>query len=293
MSVFAAVVVAFSPPALADCTGGYNHLGQCSVTVTDTSWHGGTGHYPRYCHLFQFKVDCQWGELWWDNTEMCYITIASPQPPKSDPAWEANSSGAVYTCVFSPLLDALAAAEGLLIPLIIYNFWAPTSPAGPDPVMLARTALAKIPIPEPTDGRYPNARMPDGRAFTVVRAHTWYFTDPGGYRPWTDSAEAFGLRVTITVTPVQLLFAPGDGGGTVSCRGPGTRWNPSYGPWASSPSGCQYTYQHARNSVTATYAIHWHPVWTSNVGAAGNFGIVTTARTSTFTVAEEQAIVTR
>ena len=233
--------------------------------------------WPRYG-----TVPCYYHGGWWSTKWECYMKLLNPQPPKGDNyPWYGKTTGAIYGCELYRMIRSL---PGMI--------WSETAPEPPiDPEEMARLALARMHIPTPTTGRYPAARMADGRIYTVVRGHTWYWTDPATYRPRSVTVTLGPVRVTVTVSPVELQFRSGEG--TVSCAGPGTQWNSGYGPWAASPSGCQFTYQHVHERVTATYAIPWRATWTSSVGPGGVLAAPTTTATATFTVAELQSIVVR
>ncbi|HLM23364.1 MAG TPA: hypothetical protein VK390_17805, partial [Propionibacteriaceae bacterium] len=49
------------------------------------------------------EVPCEDGDSWWSNARDCYVSLADPQPLKSDPQWEGNRTGAIYEC-YSPAL---------------------------------------------------------------------------------------------------------------------------------------------------------------------------------------------
>jgi hypothetical protein len=49
------------------------------------------------------EVPCKEGSSWWSNDRDCYVSLANPQPPKSDPQWEGHTTGAIYEC-YSPAL---------------------------------------------------------------------------------------------------------------------------------------------------------------------------------------------
>lgn len=269
--------------------GGGNHGGNGGQTGSGSS--GG----PQRCTEDPpgKVVPCRRGDAWWDQGRQCYVSLASPQPPHGNAAWEGHTTGAIYNCSFYE-------APGQQFPGTNgYSFWSAAAPArAADPAVLAQQAFAKLTVPGPTPGRYPAGTMRDGRPYTVVRAHTWYWTSPASYRPLSSTAAAGGLSVTVTVTPSALTFTPGDGSAAVSCTGPGIAWTSTYGPWAPSPAGCDYKYPHSsihepNGEVTATYGIDWKITWTASNGQAGTLpGMTTTAR-STFAVAEVESVVIR
>ncbi|MBL7521721.1 hypothetical protein I6A84_27485, partial [Frankia sp. CNm7] len=72
----------------------------------------------------------------------------------------------------------------------------------------------RLPLPEPV-------LSPDLARGLVVNVATWFAAPAGQWTAVTGSAEALGLSVTVTATPVELVFDPGDGAAPVTCAGPG------------------------------------------------------------------------
>lgn len=248
--------------------------------------HDRSGVTEGGCALNGHPISCRGVDgSWWSNSEVCYVILVDPQPPRSSDLWRGHTTGAVYMC--------LGGQGGY--------FWSVNTPGGAaavTPARLARAALAKVRAPRPRPGRYPSGRLADGRPFTVVRAYTWYWTDPAGFHPLTARAAAGPVWAKVMVTPVALTFTPGDGHAAVSCAGPGTVWTAHDGVWAASPSGCDYRYPHSSihdpgQTVTATYGIRWQASWVGSGGAAGDLPGFSTNATATFAVAEAEAVVTQ
>jgi hypothetical protein len=240
-------------------------------------------------------VPCQSGDAWWSQGMQCYTQPLNEQPPKDSPEWAGHTNGAIYSCTFYTGGRSFPGTNG-------YTFWSATPPAGPatavDPVQLAQQAVRTLIIPSPTTGRYPAGTMQDGTPFAVVGAYTWFWTDPGTYRPLTARADAGGVWAQVSVTPTALTFTPGDGAAAASCRGPGVAWRQGDGVWAASPAGCDYRYPHSSihqygQQVTATYGIRWSVTWTSSTGASGVLPGLTTTSNATFAVAEVESVVIR
>lgn len=219
----------------------------------------------------------------------CYYKEASPYPTSGPVylSWK-RGGGAIYwaSCPFG------IGSGGYV--------WRPTPPANlpPTPGELAQRALDSLILTKPTTGRYPSGTLKNGQAYTVVHAYTWYYTDPGRFQALTARAAAGGNWAEVTVKPTALTFDPGDGNAAVSCAGPGTAWNSSYGVWAASPSGCDYRYPHSsihapHQQVTATYGIRWTVTWVGSGNSSGTLPDQNTKSTSTFAVAEVEALVTR
>mgnify|MGYP003693552133 CR=1 FL=1 len=125
--------------------------GKCVITVSPTP-HEATrsrarpesaqpvnSKSPKRCvSSFSGKeVPCRDGSSWWSNARDCYVSLADPQPAKSDPEWEGHKTGAIYEC-YSPGIVGTR----------MYTFWSATSPAGPaappDPRVLALRAVATM-----------------------------------------------------------------------------------------------------------------------------------------------------
>jgi hypothetical protein len=266
------VVVIHDPPPGRGGGGGDQGAGTCFYTAANR------------------ELPCHNWQGWWDASLQCYVRLDNPQPPLSDPVWRGHADGAIYTCGLPECPDSFCYRAVWLAQ--------PPPGMGPSPLDLARQALASLTIPVPSTGRYPAGRLKDGRPYTVVRAYTWYWTDPAKYKPLTARAAAGPVWAQVTVTPATLSFTPGDGSATVSCAGPGSPWTPSDGVWARSPSGCDYRYAHSsihrpRGMVTATYSITWQISWVGSGGTSGTLAALTTTASSTFAVAEAESIVVR
>ena len=225
-----------------------------------------------------------------DSSDGCYYKEASPYPTSGPvyESWKAGGGGIYWaSCPFGN-------GSGGYV-------WRPTPPANlpPSPAELAKRALDSLTLTKPTTGRYPSGTLKNGQPYTVVHAYTWYYTDPDRFKTLTARAAAGGNWAEVTVKPTGLTFNPGDGRGTVRCNGPGTPWNSSFGVWAASPSGCDYQYPHSsiheqHQEVTATYGIEWTVSWVGSDGpGTTTLTVPPTTATSTFAVAEVEAVVTR
>lgn len=302
--VVAASVAAFViAPVAASADGGGGGGGTtivcdpsgCHVAVVDpggggnSGGSGGGGSSGGGCRWQDKTVACSDPALGsFDSSDGCYYKEANPYPT-SGPVYDSwkTGGGGIYwaSCPFG--------GSGGYV-------WRPTPPANlpPSPGELALRALASLTLTKPTTGRYPSGTLKIGQPYTVVHAYTWYYTDPDRFQTLTARAAAGGNYAEVTVKPTALTFDPGDGNAAVSCAGPGTQWNSSYGVWAASPSGCDYQYPHssihaAHQEVTATYGIRWTVTWVGSGGSSGTLPDQNTKTTSTFAVAEAEAVVTR
>lgn len=279
--------------------------GRCHLVVVCDPGGGGGGHGPGHggvngaarCYYTgppRREVPCHDPNFgWWNPVTECWYKLANPQPPKSNSLWQGHTDGAIYDFNCPP------------VPASTMNgtVWLATPPpgfggSGVSPAVLAARALASLRLPHPTPGRYPAGVLRDGRPYTVVTAYTWYWTDPASFHTLTARASAGGVWAQVSVTPTALTFSPGDGGGAVSCAGPGVVWRRGDGPWAASPAGCNYRYPHssigrAGGEVTATYGIAWTVTWTSSTGETGSLPAMTTTTPARFAVAEVESVVIR
>ncbi len=162
-------------------------------------------------------------------------------------------------------------------------------PKRPDPRQLARQALERVPLPDPAVRMNPSA----GNG-AVTNVPTWLWIDPSQWQPVSASASAGNVTVTTTATPDRVVFDMGNGD-TMSCRGPGTPYDPSR-PAAEQATGCAYTYRRSsahrpdgRYRVTATifYRVAWSA---SGIAAGGALPPVSQRSSVPLRVAEIQAL---
>ncbi len=156
-------------------------------------------------------------------------------------------------------------------------------------------------MPVPVPSQYPSGTLPqDGHAYTIVKANTWFWTDPATWQPVNKTVTVGTVWGKATATPVKLSFTPGDGLRTVSCAGPGSPWKANDQTWLApvNPQGCSYRYAKSSlgvggdDQVTATYTITWNVTWTGSDGTSGAFNNMQTSTNSRFAVAEAQTVVT-
>lgn len=159
------------------------------------------------------------------------------------------------------------------------------------PGQLALQARDRLPLLVPTIRRSPDQDLRyHGDPYTWVHMWTWVWTDPGTYRPLTQTVAVGGVSATVTAKPVGLLFDPGDGSATVRCDGPGRPWTQSDGN-APPSSGCGFDYQHVTNGTVMTrVAIVWQVSWTGSGGASGALPQIQTQSTAPLRVLQEQVV---
>lgn len=229
----------------------------------------------------------------WNSDHQCYLKAAAPQPLKTAAVWGGHTDGAISDC--TALGVAPYAPETVQV-------WLAAATAAAPPVdfqALARQALAQLTFTQQAVSRYPAGTLRDGTPYTAVKVPTWFWADAAAWKPMSKRVYQGDAWSEVTATPSTLTMSPGDGGAAVTCAGPGTVWSEeTYGPYVSSPSGCNYRYPHTSAAgpgqvVTAEFATLWTTAWTSSSGAGGALESVTTRMTSTFAVAEVQTVVVK
>lgn len=145
------------------------------------------------------------------------------------------------------------------------------------PALLARTAP-------------PSARM-------VVNVGTWFWVPRALWRPVSVTATVatpYGpISVTTTARPTTLVYSPGNGEASRSCRGPGEPWKPRFGDRTA--SSCMYTYRSASHttalgSFRARMTIVWKVTWRSSLLVGGSLPDIRTGADLRAVVLELQAI---
>jgi hypothetical protein len=264
--------------------------GTCIVTVGSPPQGGhpptsGGGSGSQQCLDDGKPVPCSRGGLGsWDASLGCYVALMSPQPPKSDPVWKGHTTGAIYICtVWPPRTTGTA------------EIWFATPPTGPDPRTLALQAEKALRLPLPSGNRSPDQDQQfHGSPFTYVNLWTWFWTDTASWRTQSATARAGGLSATVTVKPMALSFAPGDGSAPVSCAGPGRAWTSADGDGQPTNGGCAYRYRSATSQpVTSTQSIRWAVTWRASDGETGTLPDLTTSRTGRLMVLQVESVVTR
>lgn len=241
--------------------------------TTATSQVSRSNAAARQCSSGGEATPCVTSMGWWSTDRTCYVQLASPQPPPTDPVWQGHTDGAIYNC-------ALPGAGTYRS----YPFWAATAPVGPDPRVLAQQVVDSMNLRPVQIGIVPED-APD--AVGLVGLPTWLWVenpDPQSFGPVTRTASAGGITVTATARVQSVRWLMGDGG-VVSCAGPGTAYEDRYGT-AESPT-CGYRYQ-----KQGTYRVQaessWSVVW-SGMGQSGTIPLSLTSSTQ-ITIGELQVL---
>ncbi|WP_338596905.1 hypothetical protein [Saccharopolyspora sp. SCSIO 74807] len=228
-------------------------------------------------------------------------TPSSPGQSGSAPSGRAEAGAGVA----GPPLGLSWSAPGSGVPewfTVAPEFRFPdfSDPAvAPSPDVLAGQAAGQLRLPLPTPRHSPDLRLPDGRAATVVGEHTWFWTEPGAWRPVSRRTQAGPVWVEVTATPRTLSLDPGTGQPASSCTGPGTPYNRSFGLHAASPD-CDVVFAHSSagrpgEQVPARWAITWQVSWRGFDGTApvgGTLAPMTSRAEAELAVAEAQALTT-
>lgn len=142
-------------------------------------------------------------------------------------------------------------------------------PAGPNPAavarLLAQQALAQLRVTPPS----PRSNPAGGIA--VINVATWLWTD--GWTPLQRSASAAGVTATITATPLDVTWEPGDGGEAVVCAGPGIAYDLAR-PASEQSTDCAITYRRAAGRFTVVATQRWSVTYTATNGQSGDLGVV-------------------
>lgn len=164
--------------------------------------------------------------------------------------------------------------------------WIPAgaSTPTPSPEEVAQIARKRLRLPAPTITASPSGTQ-------LVHLPTWLWLSSG----WTttnSTASVPGVAVTAVAIPVSTAWSTGDGH-TVTCAGPGTPFPHAADPQSSSPD-CGHTYRRSSarepgQAFTVSVTVQWNVTW-SGAGQGGAFPNLTTTATTTFRVAESQAL---
>jgi hypothetical protein len=202
----------------------------------------------------------------------CPSNGAMPQNPGMCQAWAHN----LFCSELNPTGMSPADWQSELRAFgCVANAFVPVNPA-----VLAQQALGTIRFPHPSGDRSPSPRLLyEGYPFTYVNLYTFFWTSGASWRTLSATASAGGVSATVTATPVELVFDPGNGDAAVSCDGPGRPWTPADGNGAPTGGACAYRYMKVTTSpITSTQTIVWKITW---VGAGGTAGEIPSLSTST------------
>ncbi|MCP3800696.1 hypothetical protein NLX83_15620 [Allokutzneria sp. A3M-2-11 16] len=154
----------------------------------------------------------------------------------------------------------------------------------PSPAEVAAQAREQLRLPTPTLGASPAGEH-------LVHLPSWLWLS-SGWASVSATAEVPGVSVTAVARPRSVSWSMGDGT-TITCTGGGTPFRPGSDPRSASPD-CGHTYRTSSaaqpNKVfTVSATVRWTVTW-SGAGQAGTFPDLTTTASTSFRVAESQAL---
>jgi hypothetical protein len=160
------------------------------------------------------------------------------------------------------------------------------------PQQLAQVAIAELIIPV----LQPQTAPPRGRD-GLVGLPEWFWFPKAAWGPVSRTVTAGPVWARATAVPVSIVFHPGGGQAGISCRGPGTAFNPAR-PLGAQHTDCSYTYKlpsagQPGNVYAAAVTVLWNVFW---VGSGNTGGPVASGRPVntplTLPVAAGEALVT-
>ena len=235
------------------------------------------------------------------STDPCAATPNAPygsKPPAVTQACADELAARYCKAILGDMLDGLKypAPDQLTvqqIAIVNQNLAADGCPTLVTPASLAQQAFATIHFPRPSGDRQPRPdRLWHGTPFTYTNVWTWYWTDPSSWKTLSATASAAGLSATVTATPVELDFDPGDGSPAVSCSGPGVPWTDAYGFAApSTEGGCGYKYRKVTSSpITTTQTIVWAITWQGTGNTSGQIPSLSTSTSGQIQVLQIETV---
>lgn len=224
------------------------------------------------------SIPCSRDGAWWSQGRQCYVSVQDPQPDHSDPVWGGRKEGVILKC-----------SKLHLGSMRSYPFWMPSAKPAPDPVVLAREAIAQMNLSAIRIGTLPVSNTVSPKAMGLVGRPVWMWADDPDEHTWgpiTRSASAGGHTVTATAKVDRVVWNMGDGK-TVTCRLPGNKPRDFHVGNDDASPACGYRYEkQGERTVTATS--HWVVAWSG----AGQRGTITLelASSTTITIGELQVV---
>src|SRR5258708_2034424 len=215
--------------------------------------------------------------------------------PAREVAGQQPGSGGVVMRALSSAIrsSAIPAAKLLRLPVMAAVLLAPARAPAVTPQKLAQIAMGERIIPF----LQPHTAPPRGRD-GLVGLPEWFWIPRPEWGPISRTVTAGPVWARATAVPVRIVFVPGGGQTGISCRGPGTPYQPSL-PLSAQRTDCSYTYKQPSagqpgNAYAATVTVLWNVFW---VGSGNTGGHVANSRPVgtplTLPVAAGEALVTR
>ena len=154
-----------------------------------------------------------------------------------------------------------------------------------DPTVLRDRAAARVTVPVPWVGSFPDGGRP-----ALVQGDTWFWIKD----PWTPlvETETQGFTtVSVSASPQRVEWRPGDGG-VLLCDGPGDVWREGLYEQGSS---CSHTYTASSadqpgDVYAGSATVFWELTWSINGSPQGRFGTVSQTSSFTMPAAEVQVV---
>jgi hypothetical protein len=219
-----------------------------------------------------------------------------------------GTGGSKSDCTLTPLSQQQVVFLGLQWPPPKGHSWAAVTCPGAQPYSgvalvddaagapavtpqeLLQIAIGELHIPALDPGTAP----PVGKDGLVGLPEWFWITN---WHPVSVTVTAGPVWARATAVPQHLAFSPGGGLAGVSCRGPGTVYQPKL-PLSAQHTDCSYTYDQPSagqpgNAYQASVTVSWNISWVGSGGAGGEVAAGLTATTPmTLAVAAGEALVT-
>jgi hypothetical protein len=282
-AVFVVASAGVSGPAEADPCDKFTCTPTQTATATQTGSPGGEGDDGCFFNGEEIKCETDAGE--WFAPRACYI-MAVPRhlwPAPGDPIYGGadpeTAEGGVYWCTRPGWTGAPE------------MFWL-DGPPPVDPRVMVWRVVAAMNLQPITPGTAPKSG-PDRMG--LIGLPTWMWVDPpqpNTFGPITGSDSEGGLSVTATADVTKVEWNMGDGS-VVTCEGPGTPYQESYGDSDSPDCGHRYQQTSADqpgNAYTVTATSYWEVTWSATNGASGVIRLTREATTQ-LRIGEMQVLV--
>ncbi|MGV2915610.1 ATP-binding protein [Streptomyces alfalfae] len=221
-----------------------------------------------------------------DEGSMCYIGLADPQPPKSDPVWEGHKDGAIYFQACMNQTGLYGLPDGTNGGAMMWSATNPAGAQGPSAAELAQRALDKMRL----DGAKIGSAPPVGsKGLVGMPVWLWTARTPNSWGPISATAAAGGLSVTAKAHVKSIAWSMGDGT-SVTCTKPGTPYKKSYGKKESPDCGHTYSKVSADGTFKITANSTWVIKWDATNGETGTLPNETRTADTTINIGELQVV---
>lgn len=191
-----------------------------------------------------------------DTGTTCYFGDAIGAAP-------GGSGGTVYLCPPPPEDDDTDDAESGESPAAV--------PV--DPVVLTWRAITSMNLRAADMHIAPTPLGVDPDSMGLVGLPVWLWSPESAWEPHTATASDGPVSVSVTARVDRIEWDMGDGT-TITCRTPGSAYDPARHTVDDHSPDCGHVYQHTSHdrpdgAYTVTAASHWTAEWTTDTGATG------------------------